>query len=306
MKVAFFSEMEFQGKILRTHENMRVEFAWMATLKADHYTLGVIPNVEYDIALVLNSKTKPNLLNVKKLKSKCKLVAILQEGPNWNFQDYSIQNQIHYYNNLVESDIIFTHNKIDKIYYKGLTNHPRVETLPSLMIHDPIKDLPQVDRSKVIIGGNFVSWYGGFDSYIVAQEMGEEIFCPSMGRKKEREEEIINHLPYMNWKEWMFSLNKFKYGIHLMRTHAAGTFALNCSYLGIPCIGYKGLDTQEILHPNLSIEIGDLISAKKLAQKLKNDLEFYQEQSILTKKLYKEKYHENIFNSTFKKQLKIS
>tara|TARA_R110001632_G_scaffold54921_5_gene134548 strand:- start:3209 stop:3541 length:333 start_codon:yes stop_codon:yes gene_type:complete len=110
----------------------------------------------------------------------------------------------------------------------------------------------------------------------------------------------------MNWKEWMFSLNKFKYGIHLMRTHAAGTFALNCSYLGIPCIGYKGLDTQEILHPNLSIEIGDLISAKKLAQKLKNDLEFYQEQSILTKKLYKEKYHENIFNSTFKKQLKIS
>ena len=97
MKVAFFSEMEFQGKILRTHENMRVEFAWMATLKADHYTLGVIPNVEYDIALVLNSKTKPNLLNVKKLKSKCKLVAILQEGPNWNFQDYSIQNQIHYY-----------------------------------------------------------------------------------------------------------------------------------------------------------------------------------------------------------------
>ena len=39
----------------------------------------------------------------------------------------------------------------------------------------------------------------------------------------------------------------------MMRTHAAGTFALNCSYLGIPCIGYKGLDTQSTLHPDLSL-----------------------------------------------------
>ena len=29
MKVAFFTEMGFNGKIPRTHKNMRTEFAWM-------------------------------------------------------------------------------------------------------------------------------------------------------------------------------------------------------------------------------------------------------------------------------------
>jgi hypothetical protein len=29
MKIAFFTEMGFQGKTSRTHENMRTEFAWM-------------------------------------------------------------------------------------------------------------------------------------------------------------------------------------------------------------------------------------------------------------------------------------
>ena len=38
MKIAFFSEMGFEGKIDRTtHNNMRTEFAWMTALDADHY-----------------------------------------------------------------------------------------------------------------------------------------------------------------------------------------------------------------------------------------------------------------------------
>ena len=39
MKIAFFTEMGFQGKISRTHENMRVEFAWMCALEADHWNI---------------------------------------------------------------------------------------------------------------------------------------------------------------------------------------------------------------------------------------------------------------------------
>ena len=62
-----------------------------------------------------------------------------------------------------------------------------------------------------------------------------------------------------------------------MRTHAAGTFAMNCGFHGIPCIGYKGLDTQQILHPNTTVEVGDIESAVKLAKKLKKDNQFYDE-----------------------------
>ena len=39
MKISFFTEMSFTGKIPRTHENMRTEFAWMCTLNADHYNI---------------------------------------------------------------------------------------------------------------------------------------------------------------------------------------------------------------------------------------------------------------------------
>ena len=86
-----------------------------------------------------------------------------------------------------------------------------------------------------------------------------------------------------------------------MRTHAAGTFALNYAYLGIPCIGYKGLDTQELCHPDLTVEVGSLGHAKELLGELKNNSYFYDKMSTLAKENYKTYYHENIFNSTFKK-----
>ena len=86
-----------------------------------------------------------------------------------------------------------------------------------------------------------------------------------------------------------------------MRTHAAGTFALNCAYLGIPCIGYKGLDTQEICHPELTVNIGDLGKAKELVKKLENDKEFYKMCSESSRLNYNEHYNEEMFLEKWKK-----
>ena len=98
-----------------------------------------------------------------------------------------------------------------------------------------------------------------------------------MGRKQELESQIedIQYLPYMSWRDWISNLGQYNIGIHLMRTHAAGTFAMNCGFHGIPCIGYKGLDTQQIIHPNTTIPVGDLNGAKEIAIRLNNDEEFY-------------------------------
>jgi len=305
MNIAFFTEMGFQGKIPRNHENMRTEFAWMVALNADHYNINVIPDKKYDLGIVIIPKQVKEF-DINKLKTYCSKIAVMQEGPHWFFQDYDLTKQIWYYNTLTSADIIYTHNKIDQTYYKGLTNHPDVRIMPSLMIEDSIGELKSNEREGIIIGGNFVSWYGGFDSYIVASEISDEIWAPSMGRKQPGEEQLIKHLPYLNWKEWIHALNKFKYGIHLMRTHAAGTFALNCSYLGIPCIGYYGLDTQEILHPDLTVEIGDLQTAKNLINKIWKDEDFYVYLASKTKELYLEHYNENKFYTTFKEQFKVS
>jgi hypothetical protein len=198
---------------------------------------------------------------------------------------------------LIQADTIFTHNQADKIYYQGLTDHKDVRVMKSLMIEDAIGELKKVKRDGVMIGGNFVNWYGGFDSYIVAQEITNKVYAPSMGRKQNGESELVDHLPYMNWKQWIHKLNEFKIGIHLMRTHAAGTFALNCAYLGIPCIGYTGLDTQMICHPDCTIDIGNLSKAKKIARMLRNDDDFYLYCSNIAKAKYKESFHEESFIS---------
>ena len=299
MRIAFFTEMGFSGKISRTHDNMRTEFAWMCTLNADHYPIGITPIEDYDLGIVIIPKKNPNF-DIDNLKvNGCKQVAVMQEGPNWYWQDYLLDEQISYFNTLASADIIYVHNESDRKYYKGLINHPDVRVLSSLMIEDAIGELPAVERNGVIIGGNFVSWYGGFDSFMIAKELDDTIYAPSMGRKQANEEQLLTHLPYMNWKEWIHKLNSFKFGVHLMRTHAAGTFALNCAYLGIPCIGYAGLDTQERLHPDLTVDLGDLETARKLAIRLRDDVDFYNHCSATCKTLYTQQYTETIFIKKF-------
>jgi len=295
MKIAFFTEGQYQGKITRDNPNMRTDLAWICSLKADHWNINQPPNQQYDLGIVIIPKKNPQF-DLNKLKQYCNKIAVMQEGPNWYWQDYPLQQQIWYYNTIQEADFMFVHNTSDKRYYEGLTGK-ECKILPSLMIEDSIKNLPQVERKDIIIGGNFCSWYGGFDSYIVAQEVDCPIYIPSMGRKIEGEEQMpnLNHLPYMNWVEWIKTLNNFKYGVHLMRTHAAGTFALNCAYLGIPCIGYEGLDTQEICHPYLTVKLGDLATAKEKLIQLKSDKHWYDRCSVIAKEQYQKYYQENKF-----------
>lgn len=304
MKIAFFTEMGFEGKVPRNHPNMRTEFAWMCALEADHHSIIRIPFIteQYDLGIVIIPKKNPDF-DINSLKQSCKKVAVMQEGPNWFWQDYDLPKQVWYYNTLASADIIFTHNWDDKVYYQGLTNHKDVRVLPSLMIEDAIDKeaiMPPKYRGEVIIGGNFASWYSGFDSYIVASEITDKVFAPSMGRKQTGEEQLVRHLPYFDWKNWITQLSKFKYGVHLMRTHAAGTFALNCAYLGIPCIGYHGLDTQEVCHPDLTVEVGDLVKAKKLIKLLRDDDIFYTNCSEAARYGYKNVFNEEQFLKRFK------
>ena len=46
MKIAFLTEMGFEGKIPSSHPNMRTEFAWMNALDATHYNLRQLDQVK--------------------------------------------------------------------------------------------------------------------------------------------------------------------------------------------------------------------------------------------------------------------
>ena len=304
MKICYVTEMGFMGKIPRDYPMMRTEQAWPCALEADCFPYNHVPSDKYDLALCVIPKKNVSdwMANTtfEKMRTYADKIAIMQEGPQWCFQDYTLVEQIWYFNTIQKADILYVHNEIDKTYYEGITNHHDVRILPTLMIEDSIKDLPEVDRKGVMIGGNFVSWYGGFDSFLVASELEEDVYSPQMGRRQEGESQLgITQLPYMNWVEWIKELNNFKYAVHLMRTHAAGTFALNCAYLGIPCIGYEGLDTQQICHPDTTIKLGDLPEARKIIRKLKEDSKFYNECSKQAKEGFKQFREEEFLNKFY-------
>ena len=299
MKIAFFSETGTNQKYSRDFPNARTDVAWCVALDAPMCHLTKLPNEQFDLGIVIIPKNNPNV-DLNHIRQICHKVAVMQEGPHWFFQDYDITNQFHYYNSLIEADWVYCHNYSDIKYYKGL-GCKDVRVMRSLMIPEGLKQ-----RSEwgdiTIIGGNFVSWYGGFDSYIAAREIDDPIHAPSMGRKQDQESMIedITYLPYMSWREWIDNLSQFNIGIHLMRTHAAGTFAMNCAFHGIPCIGYRGLDTQELLHKNTMVDVGDLYEAKKLVKRLKEDTYFYKECSDMALNGFEKYYTEEKWKESFK------
>ena len=309
MKIAFFSETGNNQRYPRDFPNARTECAWAIALDAPMCNLNVLPDEKFDLGIVIIPKNNPNV-SLDFIRKCCDKVAVMQEGPHWFFQDYSIEQQFKYFNTLMDADWIYCHNNSDVDYYRGLGCED-VRVMRSLMITDGLiprsetlvdnyGDLPSpksYEKSKTMIGGNMVSWYGGFDSYIIAREIGNPMSAPSMGRKQQQEDSIedINYLPYMSWRDWIDCLSQYNIGVHLMRTHAAGTFALNCGFHGIPCIGYKGLDTQEILHPLTTVDVGDLEKAKNIAKKLKESEKFYNLCSDTIKKKYESNYTEEVW-----------
>ena len=305
MKIAFFSEAGYTGKIPRNHPNMRTDVAWVHALDAVHHpisTLHQIPSNSYDFGVIIIPKNKEQLFEyplIENLKRVCSKIGTMQESTYWYWQGGSIQTQLWYHNVLQNMDIIFCHNDMDLKYYKGITD-VRCELMPTLMITDSIKTF-KGDRKGVMVGGNWVTAYRGFDSYIIGKILSDDITSLTTGRMKPEEKQLdINHLPWVPWLQWIYELSKRKYGVQL-GTAAAGTFNLNCAYLGIPCIAYDNVNTQKYLHPDLSVPDGDIERARKLATRLVNDENFYTECSNKSKENFKKLYSEEVFINKWKK-----
>ena len=246
MKIGFFSEAGYEGKVPRNHPNMRTDVAWVCALNATHHPfqkMETLPDKLYDVGVMILPKKREMLLNyplLEQYRRVCKKVTVMQESYYNYWQDSPIAEQVWYFNFITEMDLIFCHNDVDLKYYSGLTN-VRTELLPTVMITDGI-----VRRNEwgngTIIGGNWVKDYGGFDSYQVALKLGNPITAITTGRMKPEESQMLEHIPWVMWREWIDILSQFNVGVQL-GTAAAGQFQLNTSFHGIPCIGYSNLNT---------------------------------------------------------------
>jgi len=309
MKIAFFSENGFTGKVERVNAG-RTDTSWMVALDATHHNLNERIPGSYHLGIIIVPKKDSGRAYECRTRNlyRCKVWATMQEANQTYWQNGSVHEQIEYINFLHDCDMIFCHNEMDRKYYSGLIPGKRVEVMQSLMIEDAMpKSLTKPEnRSGCMIGGNWTEWYSGQDSFFIAQEFEEQIYAPSMGRKHHNEDDLeeITYLPYLNWTQWIEELSKRKYAVHLMRTYAAGTFALNASSLSVPCIGYSFLDTQRICQPDLTVEEGDLISARKLAKHLKTNDLFYNHCASVARKNYLDNFGERIYLSRFYNSIK--
>jgi hypothetical protein len=140
---------------------------------------------------------------------------------------------------------------------------------------------------------------------MIADNFGVPIWAQTSHATRENEGMggSLNHLPRMIWGDWMVVLSTFKYAVHMMPTVAAGTFALNCAYFGIPCIGNQDVDTQLLCHPSLSVAVNDLEAARELAIRLRDDKEFYKQCSEIAKNNYEACFSKELWLRNIKREL---
>ena len=321
------TEMGFEGKIPENHENMRVLEAQIVALEAHHLPLVKVlqesKTYEGDALVVLpkgNFKGERykelwvwlynNHFNtIKELKEKFNNIFFYQDGVLgwWNMCE--TRAQVWWYNNLQECDKIYCPNMGDISYYKGLFPDKKIGIVRSIMLDTPLdksKFLPKQD--KTIISGPFTYEYLGLHNTILSNTFNNPIDVPPMGASRMPEDSYemapslgVNYLQYMNWKEWMYNLSQYKYGMYMMRAWGAASFSLNCAYFGIPCIGNNRADTQKILFPELSFDVYDTEGALKAAKKLKNDKSFYDHCSNNALTQYKEEFTKEKFIDIFNK-----
>ena len=165
MKIAFFSESKFDGKVPRDFNNMRTEYAWYVALDANHHNIETLQSLNdqvYDLGIVIIPKKKIEYLMVypmiEQMRRVCKKIGFMQEGPAWYFQDYPMEQQIWFYNCLMEMDVIFAHNESDVRYFKGLTQKEHIYSNKSLMIEDNLKE-SETKTNNVMIGGKSLRDY---------------------------------------------------------------------------------------------------------------------------------------------------
>lgn len=306
------SEMNFEGLFPVDYPHLRVLETQLLFLEAYHLPINKIltEGKRYDGDLLYNigkgGFDKPyikflyeNHNNiVEKLKQYFPKVYIYQDGEIgwWNQVDTRLQAW--WYNQLQSADGIYVPNSSDVNFYEGLFPQSEIKVIRSVMTDeglDKTKFKPKED--KVILNGPLTIEYNGFSQLILAHNTGMGIDIPPMGKGKMPKDSWdmapnlgVNYLPYMSWVDWMYNLSKYKIGYMLTPAIASGSFALNCAYLGIPCIGNIKADTQRILFPDLAVDVFDNKKALELTMRLVNDLDFYKEVSTKSKELYSKEF----------------
>ena len=93
-------------------------------------------------------------------------------------------------------------------YYKGIAPNTPVYNIPTLIIEDYLLDARKIEKQdKTMVGGNCSNWYGGFDSYMVADIYDNKIDIPKM-RNTDFHDQLprLSVLPHVQFHDWIYKL----------------------------------------------------------------------------------------------------
>ena len=317
------SEMGFEGYFPVNYPNLRVLETQLLYLEAYHLPIQKIitEGKTYKGSLLYNigkgDFEKPYISDlyhnyhniVGLLQEKFEGVYIYQDGEIgwWNQVDTRLQAW--WYNQLRAASGILVPNSTDVSFYKGLFPDKEIKVIRSVMTDEGLdKSKFKPKENRTLITGPLTREYNGFSQLLLAHNLDMPVDIPPMGESRmpkdswEMADNLgVNYLQYMTWAEWMYNLSRYKIGYMMSSATASGSFALNCAYLGIPCIGYDDINTQKDLFPDLSIKRGDIQHARRLANNLVQNDDFYNRVSTKAKELYNELYKEDKFLEKWEK-----
>jgi hypothetical protein len=145
------------------------------------------------------------------------------------------------------------------------------------------EDKESLKEEKTIISGPLTREYNGLQQIMVAKRFDVPIYIPPMGQERMPKDSWtsarsldVNYLDYTDWVTWMKNLSSYKYAVNLPGVTAAASFSLNCAWWGIPCIG-------------------DIETAIKLADTLKEDEQYYKHISNKAKEAVRKEFTKEKF-----------
>jgi hypothetical protein len=303
----FVTELPFNGKI--ETNNLRTLETWIKVLDAFHINIQSILNSNDSFGgncwllipkgkEILKFLTSTNKDLITHLKNKFDNVYCIHEGEIGRWNTFDVKTQIWLYNQFQRSDKIYVSNLEDVKYIKGMFKNKKIGIMRTIMIDDYLdKSKFSLKEDRSIISGPLTEEYWGLSQIIVAKNFECKIDIPPMGQTRMPHDSYqmqnalgVEYINYMSWDDWMYNLSKYKYSVMMMYAVAAGSFALNCAYHSIPCVGDRRADTQRILFPDISVDYYDVQKGSEFAKKLKMDSSFYQEVSEKSKAILLENF----------------
>ncbi|KKK87606.1 hypothetical protein LCGC14_2751550, partial [marine sediment metagenome] len=194
MKFAFFTHWELSKPGIKVKENeertYRPDGMLPLMLNADVYNFTIPLRTAvlevYDWIIINNDKALYNnralleqIFSLEKPK-----IAVLQEGPIFDWQSWTMERQWDYRQLLKKAELFICNNKEHVKYYKEYCKNVCTYRVP-MNLEKLINHRLKEKKDAVVLNGNFTPWYNANSSLEIAKSRPELLVCmQTMGQSQ--------------------------------------------------------------------------------------------------------------------------